>query len=175
MGRKRYMAWFKTWEMYTFIRHACREEADGWPTRIQKDVKRNLKGIDGECGLDSTWHHIICSLNIKHRYWHTCLLNTGQTSVMGYRYLFYRKVELKVWRILTRKLRERSKVFWQTPLVYLIDTWMTSRETAEMFDSHRRHFHQPVEHWTGKHWRCQLIPINYTTLVTSIQYRVCLK
>jgi len=124
MRRKRHTAWFKTWEMHTFIGHACREKADGWPTRAQKDAKR-YKDTECEWGLDSTWQHRICSFNIKHRYWRTCRLNIGQTSVRGYGYSFNRQVEPKVWRILTRKIMERLlEVFWQTFVVYSIDMWM---------------------------------------------------
>jgi hypothetical protein len=209
MRRKRNMAWFKSWEMHTSIGYTCREEADGRPTRTQKGVKRNLKGIECECGLASSWQHWICSLKececgmdsnwqhricslkececgldsswqhrisslkecergmdsswqhricslkecgcgldstwqhrmgslkIKHRYWHTCRLNTGQTSVKGYRYSFNREVEPKVWSILTRKIMERLlEVFLHTLVVYSIDTWKTRQVKLRKFSIH---------------------------------------
>ena len=137
MRRQIHMAWFKTWEMHTLIDHACREETDGWPTRIQKGVKRNLKGTECECGVNSTWQHRICSLNIKNSYWRTCLLNTGQTSVKVYLYSFNRQVEPNVWSILTRKIMERLlEVFLQTLVVCSIDTWKIGQVKLRKFSIH---------------------------------------
>jgi len=105
--------------------------------RIQKYVKRNLTGTECECGLDSTWQHRICSLNIKQRYWRTCLLNTGHTSVERYRCSFNRQVEPKVRHILSRKVMERLlDVFVQTLVVYSIDTWMIHHVKVRKFSIH---------------------------------------
>ena len=66
----------------------------------------------------------------------------------GYRCSFSRQVEPKVRRILTRKIMERLSRGFLADTRSLLNRYVndTSRESAEMFNSHRLYFHQPVEH-----------------------------